>query len=229
VGSFENFGSRPNADIASCAAKRRKAAVVAVAAKAVELQPMRDRFLHDVLANRNNHAILERWESLDLPEGWLVAGCLFQTVWNLQSGLPPEAQIKDYDIFYFDGSDLSQEAEQRVQARADCLLADLDIAVELKNQARVHLWYEDVFGHPYPQLHGATEGIDRFLIAATCVGIRRGGASYDIYAPNGIELIYSGVLSPNPLTDHAGLFREKARSYMARWPWLRVEHAAEAA
>jgi len=45
----------------------------------------------------------------------------------------------DYDIFYFDGSDLSPEAEQRVQARADCVLADLDIAVELKNQARVHL------------------------------------------------------------------------------------------
>jgi hypothetical protein len=188
---------------------------------------MRDRFLHDVLANRNNQAILERWDALDLPEGWLVAGCLFQTVWNLHSGLPPEAKIKDYDIFYFDGCDLSPEAEQRVQARVDCLLADLDIAVELKNQARVHLWYEDVFGHPYPQLHNATEGIDRFLIPATCVGIRRDGASYDIYAPHGIEMIYSGVLSPNPLTDHAGLFREKARSYIARWPWLRVEYASE--
>jgi len=41
---------------------------------------MRDRFLYDVLANRNNHAIFERWDALDLPEGWLVADCLFQTV-----------------------------------------------------------------------------------------------------------------------------------------------------
>jgi hypothetical protein len=189
---------------------------------------MRDRFLCDVLTNRNNRAILERWDALDLPEGWLVAGCLFQTVWNLESRLPPEAQIKDYDLFYFDGCDLSPEEEQRVQARAVRVLADLDIAVETKNQARVHLWYEEVFGHPYPQLHNVTEGIDRFLIPATCVGIRRNGASDEIYAPHGLELIYNGVLSPNPLTDHAGLFSEKARSYRARWPWLRVENAAEA-
>lgn len=31
---------------------------------------MRDRFLHEVLANLNNHAMLERWDELDLPEGW---------------------------------------------------------------------------------------------------------------------------------------------------------------
>jgi uncharacterized protein len=44
---------------------------------------MRDRFVHDVMSNRYNRAIFERWESLALPDGWLVAGCLFQTVWNL--------------------------------------------------------------------------------------------------------------------------------------------------
>jgi hypothetical protein len=29
------------------------------------------------------------WGDLALPEGWLVAGCLFQTVRNLRSGLAP--------------------------------------------------------------------------------------------------------------------------------------------
>lgn len=84
---------------------------------------MRDRFLQDALVNENNRGILHRWNDLRLRDGWLVASCLFQTVWNVQSGLPPEAQIKDYDLFYFDGSDLSPEAEQFVQAHADRVLA----------------------------------------------------------------------------------------------------------
>lgn len=37
---------------------------------------MQDRFRADVLTNRNNKAILDRWAALALPDGWLVAGCL---------------------------------------------------------------------------------------------------------------------------------------------------------
>ena len=192
---------------------------------ATEYRLMRDRFVRDVLRNRHNRAILDRWPALALPQGWLVAGCLFQTVWNLRSGLAPEAQIKDYDLFYFDGNDLSKKAEQQVQRRVESVLSDLGITVEAKNQARVHLWYESYFGHPYPRLHSATEGIDRFLVPATCVGIRPRGVDGEVYAPYGLALLYEGRLSPNPLTDHAALFIEKARSYADRWPWLRIEAA----
>lgn len=167
---------------------------------------MRDRFLRDVLTNKTNRAILDRWVDLDLPDGWLVAGCLFQTVWNLRSGLPPDAQIKDYDLFYFDDSDLSPEAEQLKQAHVDRLLSDFEVVLEVKNQARVHLWYEEHFHRPYPKLTCATDGIDRFLIASTCLGVRPKVDGYQIYAPNGLDLVYQGVLSPNPLLDHRDLF-----------------------
>jgi hypothetical protein len=186
------------------------------------VEPTAACFLRDVLANRHNREILQRWERLALPDGWLVAGCLFQTVWNLRSGNAPEANIKDYDLFYFDASDLGEEAERRVQARVDGVLADLGIEVEAKNQARVHLWYRDHFGHDYPQLRSACEGIDRFLVPATCVGLRPEGEGWSLYAPNGLPLLYEGVLTPNPLTDHRKLFEAKAQSYRARWPWLRV-------
>lgn len=49
-----------------------------------------ERFLADILSNRHNRAILESWDTLALKDGWLVAGCLFQTVWNLQAGRAPE-------------------------------------------------------------------------------------------------------------------------------------------
>lgn len=176
------------------------------------------RFLADVLCNPHNRAILERWQALALPDGWLVAGCVFQTVWNLQAGRPPQAAIKDYDLFYFDPTDLSAEAEQAVQARVGQALGDLGVAVEAKNQARVHLWYPTYFGHAYPALQSAAEGIARFLIPATCMGLRPGA----LYAPHGVEQVYAGVLTPNALTPHTDLFLAKARSYQARWPWLRI-------
>jgi uncharacterized protein len=191
---------------------------------------MREQFLQDILANRHNASILGRWDRLGLPDGWLVAGCLFQTVWNLRSGFAPDAHIKDYDIFYFDAGDLSAEAEADVQRRVDAELADLGVTVEVKNQARVHLWYEDWFGHAYAALRDAREGIDRFLVPCTCVGVRVvGDGGLDLYAPNGLPLLYEGRLTPNPLSGDQRHFMAKALSYAGRWPWLRIEPGLPAA
>lgn len=179
---------------------------------------MSTRFLADVTRNRHNRAILERWPALSLPDGWLVAGCLFQTVWNLRSGRAPEADIKDYDLFYFDAADTTEAGEQRRQAHVESVLGDLGVSVEASNQARVHLWYESYFGQPYEALTSARDGIDRFLVPATCVGLRPG----ELYAPHGLDLLYDGVLTMNPLVPHRELFERKVASYRARWPWLQA-------
>lgn len=179
---------------------------------------MTDAFLRDVASNPVNRAILSRWSDLALPDGWLVAGCLFQTVWNLKAGLPPDADIKDYDLFYFDPTDLSKEAETQVQAHADSVLADLGVSIEVANQARVHLWYPEHFGHSYPRLTSAEDGIARFLVLETCVGVR----PQQCHAPYGLDGIYAGTLSSNPLIPYADLFTRKAASYQSRWNWLSV-------
>jgi uncharacterized protein len=184
--------------------------------------PDQQRFLTDILQNRINRLVLGAWDALQLKDGWLVAGCLFQTVWNLQAGRAPEHGIKDYDIFYFDADDLSPAAELATQERVERVLGPLDVPIEVKNQARVHLWYEEHFGHPYSRLASAREGIDRFLIPSTCVGVRRTNSGHELHAPNGLAGLYAGLLTPNPLTPHLPLFREKAASYRSRWSWLQV-------
>jgi hypothetical protein len=186
------------------------------------LAPAAPDFIAQVLRNPANAAILDRWDALCLPDGWLVAGCLFQTVWNLRTGRPPQDGIKDYDLFYFDRADLSASGEQAVQSRVDDVLGDLGITAEAKNQARVHLWYQSFFGHPYPALRDARDGIDRFLVRETCVGIRPSAQGCDLYAPYGTETVAQGTLTRNALTPHAALFDAKVASYRARWPWLRV-------
>lgn len=172
-------------------------------------------------ARRNpvNAALLDRLPALGLPQCHLTAGALFQAVWNAQAGRPEGQDVKDYDVFYFD-PETSWEAEDAVIRRVTTACADLGATIEVKNQARVHLWYPDRFGIACPPLNSVREGIDRYLILCTCVGIDVG--SGELYAPNGLDDLVAGVLRANPLNRQPGAFAAKAASYLRRWPQLTV-------
>lgn len=172
------------------------------------------------MRNPVNRELTERLGAIGLPECHLTAGCLFQATWNRGSGRAPDWGIKDYDVFYFDDSDLSWEAEDGVIRRVQAQVADLGVTVEVKNQARVHLWYAQHFGVDYPQLRSARDGIDRYLIACTCVGLET--ASGALYAPHGLDELETGLLRINPTHPVPHLFEAKAHSYQARWPWLTI-------
>jgi hypothetical protein len=189
----------------------------------VHADPLADRFIAQALQNPVNQEILRRLPSLHLPDAWLVAGCLFQTVWNLKAGRAPTAGIKDYDLFYFDGTDLSEQAEAVIGARVEACLGDLGVTIETKNQARVHTWYPQWFGKPYAPLQSSRDGIGRFLVPCTCVGVQADeSATPRLHAPYGLDDLYRGILRPNPLIDHRELFRQKAASYQSRWDWLQI-------
>ncbi len=182
------------------------------------------RFVDEALRNNNNRLILQRLPALRLPDAWLVAGCLFQTVWNLQAGRDATAGIKDYDLFYFDGADLTEQAEAAIGQRVDACFRDLGVTIEAKNQARVHTWYRDWFGFSYPELANSRDGIDRFLVPGTCVGLQPAAAATapHLYAPYGLDELYAACCGRTPLIDHRELFRKKADSYRDRWDWLRI-------
>ena len=184
-----------------------------------------DEFVNLVLRNRVNSGILARLPELGLPDCWLVSGALFQTIWNLLSGYPPEQGIKDYDVFYFD-PDTAWQSEDRAIGRANAALADLGAEIEVRNQARVHLWYERKFQAPYPPLACATDGIDRFLQRNAQVGIRPAGRTFEIYAPHGLEDIAELRVRPNRTANfRADLYEEKARRWKALWPKLSIDPA----
>ncbi|GGK39850.1 hypothetical protein GCM10008955_37090 [Deinococcus malanensis] len=110
---------------------------------------------------------------------------------------------------------------------ASQLFGDLDVTVEVRNQARVHLWSERRFGLLCLELTSTRSGIDRFLILATCVGITPvGSGGFEVYAPHGFSDLTGGLLRPNPVHRDQTLFLAKARSYQARWPWLQVVDVA---
>ncbi|HEY4345038.1 MAG TPA: nucleotidyltransferase family protein [Parvibaculum sp.] len=180
------------------------------------------RFIELALTNETNCTILDRLPELKLPDAWLVSGSLFQSVWNAQTGRASGYGIKDYDVFYFD-PDASWEAEDAVIRRCAEVFAPLGVEVEVKNQARVHLWYEEKFGTPYPPLTCACEGIDRFLAHASMVGLHPGMEGLRLYAPCGLDDVETMTLRPNRAANFsAELYRAKAARWKAMWPELRV-------
>ena len=123
-----------------------------------------------VRQNPVNRAILDRLLHLAqaAPDVHLVAGALFGTAWNVVSGRPPTADIHDYDISYWH-PDTSYEAEDAVIRHTTDVLGDLDARIEVRNQARVHLWFNPKFGLDRPALHHVRESIDQFLVECMCL------------------------------------------------------------
>jgi hypothetical protein len=116
-------------------------------------EAQRAAFLDIVSRDALIHEALVRARSLDLPDWLIVSGALYNSVWNQLTGKPSGYGIKDVDLFYFDGNDLSYEAEDRMIAGAVAVFADLPLPVEVRNQARVHLWYPQKFGRSCPALY----------------------------------------------------------------------------
>lgn len=143
-------------------------------------------------------------------------------MWNVLTGRPTQSGIKDYDIFYFD-QDTSWEAEDAAIRRVAAAFADTGATIELRNQARVHLWYLEKFGAPYPQLQRATDGIDRFLARASQVGIRRADTGYELYAPHGLGETTAMIVRPNHCGNFRGLtYEAKVGRWKKHWPELTV-------
>jgi len=181
-----------------------------------------DDFLALVLHNPVNEIIAGELFQLALPDAWIVSGCLVQTAWNVRTGRAVDYGIADYDVFYFD-PDTSWQAEDAVIRQLQGRLTRLGVKVEVRNQARVHLWYPEKHGLPYPALRSSTEGIDRFLTKNTQVGIRRTLDGHEVYAPNGFADIAAMIVRPNPGPNFsAANYEAKARRWKTLWPELTV-------
>ena len=183
-----------------------------------------ERFLGIVLADPTVTAVLDRVPDLGLDDWWLTAGVLFQAVWNSLGGRPPGTGVRDADLFYFD-ADTSWDAEDAVIRRGADLFADAPVPVEIRNEARVHLWYGDHFGTPPPPPFGsAAEPIAGFAAVCCCYGLRLDAAGRPrVHAPHGYQDLFALVVRPNlasPAPRH--LYESKARRWQREWPELTV-------
>lgn len=167
--------------------------------------------------------VLRTVRDLDLPDAMVFSGAIYQRVLNHQTGRPLDYGIKDYDVGYFDAADTSYEAEDEVIRRAAAAFEPpLRDMIEVRNQARVHLWFEGKFGEPYAPLGDSAEALTRFVSPLFAVAVRlEADDSLTVTAPFGLEDLFALRLRPNPYRPTNG-FARTAASATARWPEIEV-------
>ncbi|NKK67658.1 hypothetical protein GFL88_29995 [Rhizobium leguminosarum bv. viciae] len=187
------------------------------------MEDERFRELHDiVLTSPMLSALLHNWDKVALPDSWLAAGAIAQTVWNHKFGFPPAHGINDIDIVYFDASDLSEDAEAEHAVRVRRAFSDLSVWIDVKNEARVHLWYEAKFGYPIKPYTSTADAIDTFPTTATAVGLCPRNGSLDLCAPLGLSDLLDGVVRPNKKQISREIYERKVSRWVKVWPNLSV-------
>ena len=166
--------------------------------------------------------VIEKTAELQLPEWYLGAGSLAQTVWNILSGYEVTAHITDLDVVYFDPHDLSYAREDWHVQRVHKAFQSLPIPVDAKNQARVHLWYDQHFGYPIQAYGSVEEAINHWPTTATCVGVTVRNTQFSVYAPYGLNDLFGMIVRPNKCQITEEIYRKKVGRWKHCWPKLHI-------
>ncbi|MDG4891044.1 nucleotidyltransferase family protein [Mesorhizobium sp. WSM4887] len=186
-------------------------------------EEQRAAFLEIVAADPLLAKTLARVRELALPDWLVVSGALYNSIWNHLTGRPSGYGIKDVDLFYFDGTDLSYEAEDAVIRRAAQHFEGLTLPVEVRNQARVHLWYPAKFGQACPRYTSASESVGYFASKTHAVGVRfDADEALELVAPFGLDDIFSFRITPNRALDNQRTHEAKGRRARENWPEISV-------
>lgn len=158
------------------------------------------------------------WEDIALPNCWMVAGAVFQSFWNQEHGFPPLHGISDIDLIYFDADDLSEEKENEHHVRINGLFAEGGIRFDVKNEARVHLWYEDRFGYAIDAYTSAEAAMETFPTTAGAIGVRCAGEKLEAFAPFGFDDLMNLTIRPNKRQITPEIYEDKVARWRPNWP-----------
>lgn len=178
------------------------------------------RLLHDILSqNPVLFEVIKGSVALGLENYYIGAGCVCQTVWNFQNGLDLMYGISDIDFAYFD-EDLSYEKEDRVIQQVKQKFQGLPVEIDVKNQARVHLWYKDHYGYGLRPYASVEDAINTWPTTATAAGVRMRGDTLAVYAPFGLNDLFGQIVRPNKTQITEETYLKKCEKWSSRWNTL---------
>lgn len=162
------------------------------------------------------------------PADWLVGGGVIRTlVWDHLHGQAETASGSDVDLVYFDAADLGRTGEAAYEARLRRALPEVDW--DVKNQAAVHLWYPQRFGHEIRPIASVEDGVARFPETATAVAVRPAAKDeLHVVAPFGLVDLMGMRFKRNPTQVTYDYFLERIASKRVAERWPRVEIEFEA-
>ncbi len=165
-------------------------------------------------------SVLKTAKSANLPNWFIGAGFIRDTVWDIQHNFEPQYLYKDIDLAYFDKNNCSEKNDEILSKK---LKKKLDLNWEIVNQAYAHK-YNNV-----PPYNSAEDGLAHWVETATCVA-----AALDendnvvLLAPWGIDdllklkLIIAPCHQNNKYYENIFNKRIEDKKWLERWPKLKI-------
>ncbi len=179
------------------------------------------QLLHKILQENNIvYQVIVRADKLGINKYYIGAGCICQSVWNYQNNLEPMYGISDIDFVYFNDDDLSYEAEDAVILKVKNEFSDLPVPIDVKNQARVHLWYEKYYGYGLSPYRSVEEAINTWPTTATSIGVRMDDGEFIVYAPFGMNDMFGQIIRANKTQITKETYIKKCDKWAGEWNTL---------
>jgi hypothetical protein len=175
-----------------------------------------------LLSNEVLYKVLRKAHTIGLQNYYIGAGCIAQTLWNYLMNFELTQGISDIDFVYYDSSDLSFAAEHSMIEGVINEIGPCPIKLDIKNQARVHLWYKEHFGYDIKPYNSIEEAINTWPTTATAIGTRWDGTKLNVYAPFGLNDLFGMIVRPNKAQITEEIYSQKIGKWKTKWPSLTI-------
>jgi hypothetical protein len=189
------------------------------------MQTQLDQFVRIIKQNNVLIETLDFISQLNLPNFYIAAGSVFQTIWNYYDNKPLNYGIKDIDVIYYDKDDLSKESEKEIEKKLIEFFSSRDFNYEcdVHNEARMHLWKKANERVDINQYKNSEDAIDQWIATVHAIGITKVDNEIKVYAPYGLSDIFSKTIRP---IYHKGntkdLYTNKVRKWQDRFDNLNI-------
>lgn len=189
------------------------------------LNEQNEIFVSILKQNTELMMILEYISKLKLPNFYIAAGSVFQTIWNYYDTKPLNYGIKDIDIIYYDSNNISKETEQQLENKIinHFKKINLNYEFDVHNEARMHLWKKENENKNIDQYKNSEDAINQWIATVHAIGITKENDEIKVYAPYGLSDIFSRTIRPiKHKANSKELYDKKATSWNQRFDNLTI-------
>lgn len=167
--------------------------------------------------------VLEQYskENQDFKNYYLAAGCINQTIFNYYHNYDLDYGIGDYDIVYYD-EDTSYEKEDIIIKDLKERLKHLDLKFDIKNEKRVHIWYNEKYKTNRKEYESVEDAISKWGTTITCLGVRMENNKLIVCAPYGLNDLFNLILRPVKIDFIKEDYEKKVTKWTSKWELLKV-------
>ena len=169
--------------------------------------------------------ILNYIHELKLPNFYIAAGSIFQTVWNFYDNKELNYGIKDIDVIYFNKNNITLEKDLEYYDLISkfCKEKGYKIEVDVSNEARMHIWIKEKYNIDIEPYTSSEDAIDKWIATVHAIGLTKKNKKLEIYAPYGLSDIYSKTVRPIKHDNNSKeMYDKKASDWNERFDNLNI-------